>query len=40
MEHQHKLTKKDKIALGTGLALIFLGVFGLGLIGLLINLFG
>tara|TARA_Y100000590_G_C15641788_1_gene985258 strand:- start:328 stop:450 length:123 start_codon:yes stop_codon:yes gene_type:complete len=40
MEEQHKLTKKDKLALGTGLALIFITVFGLGFIGLLINLFG
>tara|TARA_B100001123_G_C14696535_1_gene783466 strand:- start:356 stop:475 length:120 start_codon:yes stop_codon:yes gene_type:complete len=36
----NKLTKKDKIVLGTTLALIFLGVFFLGLIGLLINIFG
>ena len=37
---ENKITKKDKIVLGTTLALIFLGVFVLGLIGLLINIFG
>ena len=37
---ENKITKKDKIVLGTTLALIFLGVFVLGLIGLLVNIFG
>ena len=35
---EHKLTKKDKLALTITLALIFFGVFGLGLIGLIVNL--
>ena len=33
-----KMTEKDKLVLGITLAAIFLGVFGLGLIGLIINL--
>ncbi len=35
----HKMTKKDKLVLGITLAVIFLGVFGLGLIGFLVNIF-
>lgn len=38
MEEQHKITKKDKLVLTITLAAIFLGVFGLGLIGLIVNL--
>ena len=38
MEEQHKITKKDKLVLTITLAAIFLGVFGLGVIGLIINL--
>ncbi len=38
MEEQHKITKKDKLILTITLAAIFLGVFGLGLIGLIVNL--
>jgi hypothetical protein len=37
---EHKITKKDKIVYGTTLAIIFFGVLGLGLIGLVINIFG
>ena len=40
MGEDHKMTKQDKQALGATLALIFLGVFVLGLIGLVINIFG
>jgi len=40
MNDEHKMTAKDKLVLGTTLAMIFLGVFILGLIGLLFNLFG
>ena len=38
MSEDHKMTEKDKLVLGISLAAIFLGVFGLGLIGLIINL--
>ena len=38
MTEEHKMTKKDKLALTITLALIFFGVFGLGLIGLIVNL--
>ena len=38
MEEQHKITKKNKLILTITLAAIFLGVFGLGLIGLIVNL--
>ena len=37
MSEEHKMTKKDKLALGITLAAIFGGVFVLGLIGLIIN---
>tara|TARA_B100000470_G_C19676816_1_gene340112 strand:- start:603 stop:725 length:123 start_codon:yes stop_codon:yes gene_type:complete len=39
MSEEHKMTKEDKLVLTITLALIFFGVFGLGLIGLIINLF-
>ena len=38
MNEEHKMSEKDKLVLGITLAAIFLGVFGLGLIGLIINL--
>jgi len=38
MSEEHKMTAKDKFVLGITLAAIFLGIFGLGLIGLIINL--
>lgn len=38
MSEEHKMTKQDKLVLTITLATIFFGVFGLGLIGLLINL--
>tara|TARA_Y100000590_G_C15343942_1_gene872542 strand:+ start:412 stop:531 length:120 start_codon:yes stop_codon:yes gene_type:complete len=34
----HKMTKKDKLVLAITLAAIFIGVFGLGFIGLVFNL--
>ena len=40
MSEEHKMTKKDKLALGITLAAIFVGVFALGFAGLLLNLFG
>ena len=38
MSEEHKMTKKDKLVLTITLAAIFLVVFGLGLIGLIVNL--
>tara|TARA_Y100000590_G_scaffold193233_1_gene219595 strand:- start:74 stop:196 length:123 start_codon:yes stop_codon:yes gene_type:complete len=40
MSEEHKMTKQDKVALGVTLAAIFGGVFVLGFIGLIINIFG
>ncbi len=38
MSKEHEMTKKDKLVLGITLAAIFLGVFVLGMIGVIINL--
>ena len=38
MEEQHKITKKDKFILTTVLIIIFVGVLGLGLIGVIVSL--
>ena len=38
MSTEHKMTAKDKLILTITLAIIFVGVFGLGLIGLIYNL--
>ena len=38
MEEQNKMTKKDKLVLTITLAAIFFGVFGLGIVGLIVNL--
>ncbi len=38
MSEEHKMTKKDKLVLGITLAAIFVGVFGLGFVGVLFNL--
>tara|TARA_Y100000590_G_C15620722_1_gene977459 strand:- start:182 stop:307 length:126 start_codon:yes stop_codon:yes gene_type:complete len=38
MSDEHKMTQKDKLVLGITLAAIFLGVFGLGFIGVIINI--
>ena len=40
MSEDNKMTKQDKLVLTITLAAIFLGGFGLGFVGLLINLFG
>ena len=40
MEEQHNLTKKDKFVLTTVLIIIFVGVLGLGLVGVVVNLLG
>ena len=38
MSEDHKMTKKDKFVLTITLALIFFGVFFLGVVGLIFNL--
>ena len=38
MSEEHKITAKDKLILTTVLVIIFAGVFGLGLIGVVYNL--
>ena len=38
MSDNHKMTSKDKLVLGITLAAIFVGVFILGLVGLIVNL--
>ncbi len=38
MEDNHKMTARDKLVLGITLAAIFLGVFGLGFIGLIFSI--
>ena len=40
MSEGHKMSKQDKIVLGITLAAIFGGVFILGFVGLIINIFG
>ncbi len=40
MSEDHKMTSKDKLVLTITLAAIFFGVFGLGFMGLVINIFG
>ena len=40
MSEDNKMTKQDKLVLTITLAAIFLGVFVLGFVGLLINVFG
>jgi len=37
---EHKITKEDKIVYAITLAVIFFGVLGIGLLGLIINIFG
>ena len=38
MEEKHKITKKDKFILTTVLIIIFVGVLGMGLIGVIFSL--
>lgn len=38
MEEHNKMTSRDKLVLSITLATIFFGIFGLGLIGLIVNL--
>ena len=40
MSENHKMNAKDKLALTITLGLIFFGVFGLGIIGVIVNLLG
>ena len=37
---EHKITKKDKLVYSITLAAIFFGVLGIGLIGVVVNIFG
>ena len=38
MSEEHKMTKEDKFVLTITLAIIFFGILGLGLIGVIFNL--
>ena len=40
MSDEHKMTSKDKLVLGITLSAIFGGIFILGFIGIVINIFG
>jgi len=40
MSENHKITKHDKLVITISLAAIFFGVLGLGLVGVLVNIFG
>jgi len=39
MNEEHKMTKQDKLVLAITLAIIFFGVFSIGLIGAIVNIF-
>ena len=38
MEDEHKMTESDKFVLTITLAVIFFGILGLGLVGLIVNI--
>tara|TARA_B110000438_G_scaffold266308_1_gene280290 strand:+ start:1062 stop:1184 length:123 start_codon:yes stop_codon:yes gene_type:complete len=38
MSEEHKITKKDKLVYAITLAAIFFGVFGIGLVGVIVNI--
>ena len=40
MSEEHKMNAKDKLVLAITLGLIFFGIFGLGIIGIIFNLSG
>lgn len=40
MSEEHEMTSKDKLVLTITLGLIFFGVFVIGLIGVIVNIFG
>ena len=40
MSEEHKMTKQDKLVYTITMMVIFFGILGLGLIGLIINLLG
>ena len=40
MSGEHEITPKDKLVITITLAAIFFGGFGLGLLGLIVNIFG
>ena len=37
---EHKITKKDKLIYAITLAAIFFGVLGIGMLGVVVNIFG
>ena len=39
MEDEHKITESDKLVLTITLAIIFFGILGLGLVGVMVNVF-
>ena len=39
MSDEHKMTKQDKLVYTITMSTIFFGVFGLGFVGLIINIF-
>ena len=39
MSENHKMSKEDKMVYGITLAAIFFGVLGIGLLGMIINIF-
>ena len=40
MEEEHKITEKDKLIFTITLAIIFFGILGLGLVGVIVNILG
>ena len=40
MSEEHKMTKQDKLVLSITLATIFFGIFGLGIIGVVVSIIG
>ena len=40
MSEEHKMTKQDKLAYAVTLGLIFFGILGIGLVGIIVNIFG
>jgi len=40
MSEEHKMTKQDKLVYAVTLGLIFFGILGIGLVGIIVNIFG
>ena len=38
MKDDHKMTKNDKLVFTITLAIIFFGIFGIGLVGVIVNI--